>query len=573
MNRLLIAIAQLHPNRLQRVLLIALLLVNTGFLCGQTLGLPPSAGAVQLGDLDVPGNQVTVEALIFMGTYNPGGNIVSKHFNPLNVNYLLRPLTFELSTYVNGNSGPTRFLQMINPHKLLPNRWYHVAGTYDGARVKYYVNGCLVIDSAFSGNLCQNNNIAAIGNRSSCACEQFSGKIDEVRIWKTARTQYDIAQNMLTLPNPRSQPGLLACYTFNGNFTNSQGNTVWNGIKNGSAALAPGEPFVQAFEVTGIQANNADCDKVNNGQITIMTNRPDARYSIDGLHYQDGNIFPALKAGNYTAYAKDPGGCLLTNQTTVGNNHQFIRVDTAASLCRNNSYLGYAAAGIYTDTLPASTGCDTIRTIHLTETQRSIVDEKRTICEGAAYMGHQQTGLFADTLVAANGCDSIRRLELTVIKPPAPDLGSSRAICRGDSIRLSPGRFDAYTWQDGTQQEALTVTNSGFYSVEVSNRCGVKQQQVMITDGRCGLFFPTAFSPNGDGINDEFKPLAFNLSNFHWKIFNRFGQLVFETGDIYRGWDGKVNGQVQQAGVFIWTCRYTKNSMQQEQKGSLVLIR
>ena len=114
---------------------------------------------VNIGDLDVSGNQITVEALIY---YDKGLNVVSKHTGPDNVNYLLRPITFELTTFVSGNSGPTKFLFMVNPFTFSRNQWYHIAGTYDGKYVKYYVDGCLVIDTPWSGNLYQNDLITCI---------------------------------------------------------------------------------------------------------------------------------------------------------------------------------------------------------------------------------------------------------------------------------------------------------------------------------------------------------------------------------------------------------------------------
>ena len=556
-----------------RLLSMICLLVNGEKLHAQVLDFPNTASSVSIGDLDVPGNQITVEALIYMEKNTPAGNIVSKHFNPLNVNYLLRPLTFELSTYLNGSNGPTRFLKMVNPFKLYLNRWYHVAGTYDGKRVKYYVNGCLVIDSALTGNLYQNNYLAAIGNRSSCQCEQFAGKIDEVRIWKVARSQKEIAQNMLTLPNPLNQAGLLAYYKFNGNYVNSQGNLLWNGTKVGSPIFSSADINVQAFEVTGVQTANADCEKVSNGNITILTNKTDAVYSIDGFHYQTANQFSALKAGDYTLYAKDPEGCLIKNAVTVGDNHSFVPLDLTVSLCRENSYLGHASPGTYTDTLPAANSCDTLRTLYLTENLRSIVSINQTICEGGSYLGHHVSGKYTDTLVAANGCDSIRIVALTVVPEPHPDLGSNRSLCKGDSINLSPGVYNSYLWQDGSSNEHLTVTRAGMYLVKVANSCGSKQQQVLITDGYCGLFFPNAFTPNGDGINDDFRPLVYNMKNFQWAIFNRVGQEIFETKQYNKGWDGRINGHLQNTGVYVWTCSYTKDNKVEVRKGTLVLIR
>src|SRR5882672_6645889 len=103
------------PKSLIGVLAIVCFLANGEKLLAQTLDFPNGASSVNIGDLDVPGNQITVEALICMEKNTPGGNIVSKHLNPSNVNYLLRPMTFELTTYLNGSSGPTHFLKMINP--------------------------------------------------------------------------------------------------------------------------------------------------------------------------------------------------------------------------------------------------------------------------------------------------------------------------------------------------------------------------------------------------------------------------------------------------------------------------
>lgn len=552
---------------------IIYLFVLTEGLHAQALKFPNSASSVIIGDLDVTGNQVTVEALIRMEKNSAGGDVVSKHNNPLNVNYLLRPLTFELTTYLSGSSGPTHFLQMFNPFKLSLNRWYHIAGTYDGTRAKYYVNGCLVIDTPFTGNLYQNNCLATIGNKANCECEPFSGMISEVRIWKVARSQQQIAENMLTLPDPTGQRGLLACYTFDGNYVNRQGDNRWNGKKTGTPLFSSDDASIQSFEVTGIQTNNTDCEKSRNGVITVFASRPDAVYSLDRSHYQSANQFVSLDAGNYTVYARDSEGCLVTAGATVGNNHGLVALSQTFSLCREGSYYGHTGAGTYTDTIYAASGCDTLRTLHLTQNMQSITTDNRIICEGETYQGHQSSGEYTDTLVAANGCDSIHVLQLTVLSRPHPDLGANRSICKGDSINLFPGSFDAYLWQDGSSENHLTVTSPGVYSVRVSNTCGSEQQKLIVTDGVCGLYFPNAFTPNGDGRNDSFRPVIFNLHDFRWKIFNRFGQLVFETKEPAKGWDGRLNGQLQNAGVYIWACSYTRNDKVEVRKGSMVLIR
>jgi gliding motility-associated-like protein len=572
MNTCLLAISRFNAKSLG-VIALLFLLANGEKLFAQSLEFPTGTGAMTVGDLDVPGNAITVEGLIYMEKNTGSGNIVSKHLNPSTVNYLLRPLSFELTAYNSGYSGPTHFIRVINPSQLSLNRWYHIAGTYDGKRVKYYVNGCLVIDSAFTGNLYQNNFLTTIGNRNSCLCEPFFGKIDEVRIWNTARSQQEIAENMLVLPNPPAQQGLLACYEFNGDYTNSAGNAAWNGKQIGNPFFSTGGAAIQSFEVTGIQTGNADCEKVSNGNLIVSANRSDAVFSIDGIHYQNSNQFAALKTGNYTVYTKNPEGCLAKNTATIGNNHEFVPLSLSGSLCRGGSYLGHSAAGTYTDTVAAASGCDTLRTLLLADNARSIVSNDVSICEGTSYLGHQASGKYTDTLVGSNGCDSIRILQLTVVPRPRPDLGGSRSICKGDSINLSPGRYNSYLWQDGTSTDHMLVTQAGLYSVQVVNACGSKQEQVLITDGYCGVFFPNAFTPNSDGHNDQFKPVVYSLSNFRWKIFNRAGQVVFETNEYNKGWDGRVKGQSPVSGVYVWICTYTRKNKVEMKKGTLVLIR
>lgn len=565
--------AELLLKRSAIIAVMLLFLLQGVGLIAQTLGLNSNGTAVHLGDLDVPGNQITIEAMIYLEQNTPAGNVVSKHRNPSDVNYLLRPASFELSTYQHGNAGAVKYMLVKNPVKIEMNRWYHIAGTYDGARIKFYLDGCLVMDSAFSGNLCQNNYTTSIGNRMDCGCEQFFGKLDEVRIWRTARTRKEIVANMMSLSEPAAQPGLLAYYKFNGNYKNSQGNTSWNGSTAGTPAFLPADAFVQGFDITGIQTYNADCDKVNNGGINLLANSTHALYSIDGTHFQTNGSFPTLLPGSYNVYVSDREGCVLKDKAVVGNNHQFAAMSVSASLCRETNFAGHTSAGTYVDTIVSSSGCDTLRTVILSENLRSMVNVSKSICEGESYEMHQTSGIYADTLVAANGCDSIRVLKLTVMAKPHPELGQGRQLCKGDTVRLFPGDYPSYLWQDGSSADHYTVTRPGIYSVKVSNACGVKDQQVQIVDGVCGLFFPTAFTPNNDGRNDAFRPTAYNLPNFQWKIYNRFAQLVFETKEDRKGWDGRVNGQLQSAGVYVWTCSYTLNSKPEVKKGSFVLIR
>jgi gliding motility-associated-like protein len=92
----------------------------------------------------------------------------------------------------------------------------------------------------------------------------------------------------------------------------------------------------------------------------------------------------------------------------------------------------------------------------------------------------------------------------------------------------------------------------------------------------CYIAVPTAFTPNGDGLNDFLYPLnAYKADNLEFRVYNRYGQLVFETKDWTRKWDGKINGNPQGSGTYVWMLSYTDRDTGKKfaLKGTTVLIR
>ena len=90
-----------------------------------------------------------------------------------------------------------------------------------------------------------------------------------------------------------------------------------------------------------------------------------------------------------------------------------------------------------------------------------------------------------------------------------------------------------------------------------------------------GFFVPKAFTPNADGLNDDFKPLLFgNIEHYRFTVFNRWGQIVFQSSTPGQGWDGRYKGKFESANVFVWTCQYRlAGGDDQSEKGSVMLIR
>lgn len=244
------------------------------------------------------------------------------------------------------------------------------------------------------------------------------------------------------------------------------------------------------------------------------------------------------------------------------------------SLCQGENYAGYSVSGKYVDTLRNMNGCDSVRTINLVVKPSPATVINKAICKGESYAGYTLPGTYTNIFTAVNGCDSIQTIRLTVDDLPKPYLGPDVAICSLDTLLLSPGIFNTYLWQDGSVKNNFTVKTPGLYMVIVTNNCGVEKDEIMVTESNCTISFPTAFSPNNDQKNDLFKILnGTHITNFHFVIFNRWGEKVFETNDHKKGWDGRKNYQPADAGGYVWYCRYTDKNKINNLKGSVLLIR
>jgi gliding motility-associated-like protein len=89
------------------------------------------------------------------------------------------------------------------------------------------------------------------------------------------------------------------------------------------------------------------------------------------------------------------------------------------------------------------------------------------------------------------------------------------------------------------------------------------------------VYFPNAFTPNNDGLNETFKPgLGGRLQSYRLTIYNRYGQVVFTSNDPYAGWDGKFKTLSQQNGVYVFFAQYNFfNQPIKSVKGTITLIR
>jgi gliding motility-associated-like protein len=208
-----------------------------------------------------------------------------------------------------------------------------------------------------------------------------------------------------------------------------------------------------------------------------------------------------------------------------------------------------------------------------------------SICEGdsmkiAPDLVAKKAGLYYKLNKRTDGCDSIALYNVSVIKKPMVlKLPVDSCLTKGDTIVLqATDGFDNYRWLNtpATRSSNFQITQSGMYWVTVTNSCGTKTDSITIDDW-CyyPVFMPTAFTPNGDNINDVFRVPTLNKNRLiYLNIYNRFGQLIFHTKDVTKGWNGEIGRVPQQTGTYVYYLEMIDASGKRiSQKNTFLLIR
>lgn len=173
------------------------------------------------------------------------------------------------------------------------------------------------------------------------------------------------------------------------------------------------------------------------------------------------------------------------------------------------------------------------------------------------------------SVIDANGCNSLKDDSVFVlVTPPAViNVGNDTTIATRQPLSLftidvNNSGLSSYLWSPSYGLNNSFIANPVAvldrditYYVSASNSIGCIAFDTIKIKVYFGpeLYVPNAFTPNGDGINDILRVTSAGMKAFHYfRIYNRYGQLVFTTSDPAKGWDGKVNGKLQNTGTYIW---------------------
>lgn len=252
----------------------------------------------------------------------------------------------------------------------------------------------------------------------------------------------------------------------------------------------------------------------------------------------------ALPPGTYTVTAiPPPDGCISTADAIIADIQPFqILSEKGNDTCDNN--LGFIKTKVSGGTAPY---------LYSWSNGAAGTDEINLL----------RNDFYTLTVVDDNGCITNFTDEIKSINPINIFLGNDTVLCPGDLITLSPGlAFNSYLWQDGSSNDSLLVKTAGNYDVTVTDAVyGCVAKDSIKIEEDCGeIYFPTAFTPNGDNKNEWFGALG-NLNalqNFNMKIYDRWGALVFESTNPFIKWNGLANKNATPAGAtaYTWYARF-----------------
>jgi gliding motility-associated-like protein len=198
------------------------------------------------------------------------------------------------------------------------------------------------------------------------------------------------------------------------------------------------------------------------------------------------------------------------------------------------------------------------------------------------------TGTY-DVIYTISGlCGNADTISILVNPAPTANLSTTDETCTGNydgtaSVSGSGGTPPyTYLWQTSATTANITGLAPGSYTVIVSdaNDCTFTgTANILGSPTPCEVvipvvYLPSVFSPNGDGENDVLYVRGQGIASFELRIYDRWGEMVFQTTDLSSGWDGSFRGRKMDNGSFVYMLQVDfSNGEQLKEKGSISIIK
>ena len=305
-----------------------------------------------------------------------------------------------------------------------------------------------------------------------------------------------------------------------------------------------------------------------------------ATYSVTGPNgFLDASNKPHIyhpslaDSGWYYTQIVTFGGCQVTDSTHVVVRGPDVRISGDESICYGQPVRLQASGGVSYAWTP-QTGLSDVQSPDPLASPPKTTKYQVQVRDGSG------CSAFAAVTVALR--DSLLKAAFS-----APDVACPRDVV--NFVDSSHGVLVGWAWDFGNGQtssfkdapsQVYAFSNEPIdYTVRLvvtdTSGCADTALRVVKSANNCFIAVPSAFTPNGDGSNDYLYPLnAWKATDLVFRVYNRNGQMVYETKDWTKKWDGRINGNAAPAGVYVWTLEYFDVEHRwQSQKGTTILIR
>ena len=312
-----------------------------------------------------------------------------------------------------------------------------------------------------------------------------------------------------------------------------------------------------SLRVTSVAAS------INLGNDTTICNHDSVLLQVNGsfagIIWQDGSTgtaYTVTQSGVYDVTVTTATGCTVTDNITVNVHIPLLTLNADTTLCIGQ-VLPVVATGNFVSLLwpNGSTGYNFIA---------------------------DTAGTYFVTATDSFGCKVNDSVTLAYFPPIRFNPCTQVKLC-DSTATISAGQFNSYYWSTSATTESITVWQLGTYNVWVTDNNGcTAMDSISVSTCDTGsiegaYFIPNAFTPNGDGRNDQFivfrKPGTEPAQFFSISIFDRIGEKVFESDDETVGWDGRFKGKLEPSGVYVYVIKYVSISNHLTIKGAVTLLR
>jgi gliding motility-associated-like protein len=394
--------------------------------------------------------------------------------------------------------------------------------------------------------------------------------------------------------------------TLNNSTHNSITQTVCDSIRwNGMLYLNSGTHTYSYTNTNGCASVDTLHLTVNRSTHLSVTQTVCDSLRWNGILYQSSGVYLYNYINTAGCASVDTLHLTIKSSTHQSESHEVCRYFTWHETVYRNS-------GIYLYRYINSLGCPSVDTLHLTIHPGPVLgqDKSKKICYGTDFNLNSLFNLTAINVInwtlannsvtdpthanqAGNyqiivgdifGCEDTAMVNLSINPPVISNAGNDTIVQLNIPFQLHGSGGQTYSWSPaGVLNNPFiaapwgNITGTTEFMLTTYDDIGCSDEDFVKVKALAGpqFYVPNAFSPNGDGLNDIFKPINVGIPFItKFCIYNRYGEKVFETSDLNKGWDGRFNGVDQPMFNYVWVViGLDKNQKIIQKKGNVLLIR